>query len=105
MKLLTDITFHTRANNYYAPLAKFWESHKSVYAAEYMDKTSLAGDWHGFIIQRIGKNAYAIGFSQENSCPGRFTLRTCEHPFYKGRIGEENLLLNIRSCWEQFTND
>lgn len=104
MKLLTDITFHTRTNNYYAPLANFWESHKSVCVAEYMDKTSLTGDWSGYIIQRIGKNVYAIGFSQESSHPGRITLRTCEHPFYQGRIDENRLVSNVRLCWEQFTD-
>lgn len=106
MKLFTDITFHTDTNNWYAPLAEFWGSHKSVYTAEYMDQTSSAGDWSGFILQRLRKNVYAIGFSQENSYPNDgFTLRTCEHPFYKGRVDEDGLLLNVRSCWNQFVND
>ena len=104
MKLLTNITFHTDTNNWYAPLCEFWGSHKSVHSAEYMDKTSSAGDWSGFIIQQTGKNTiHAIGFSQENNYPGDgFTLQTCEHPFYKGRVDEKDLVENIRNCWLQF---
>ena len=104
MKLLTDVTFHTDTNNWYAPLCEFWGTHKSVHSAEYLDKTSSAGDWSGYILQRTGKNTvHAIGFSQENCYPGAgFTLRTCEHPFYKGTLTEEGLLDNIRNCWEQF---
>lgn len=104
MKLFTDIKFHTDTNNWFAPLCEFWGRHKSVYFAEYMDMTSSAGDWSGYIAQRIGNNVYAIGFSQENCWEGDgFNLCTCEHPFYKGRVGEEGLMESIRSCWEQFS--
>ena len=104
MRLLTNVEFHTDTNNWYAPLAEFWGSHKSVHTAEYMDQTSSAGDWSGFIVQRTGKKkVHAIGFSQENSYPGAgFTLRTCGHPFYEGTLDEEGLLGKIRMCWNQF---
>ncbi len=104
MKTLTNKTYVTKTNNWYAPLCEYWEKHKSIIHAEYLDTTSSAGDWNGFILQKIGKNTVvAIGFSQYNNYPhDGFMLGTCEHPFYRGVIDEENLIENIKLCWQQF---
>ena len=103
MKLFTDIKFHTDTNNWYAPLCEFWGSHKSVHTAEYMDKTSSAGDWSGYILQRVGNNVYAIGFSQENDYPhDGFTLYTCEVPFFIGNPENPNFIDDCEKCWNQF---
>jgi len=104
MKHLTNITFHTATNNWYAPLSEFWEKHSSIVSAEIVDKTSSAGDWSGYIIQKVGKHkVIAIGFSQYNNYPrDGFTLLTCDHPFYVGEYEEKNLTENVRNCWLQF---
>lgn len=106
MKLLTDKTFHTDTNNWFAPTRELEERYPSVVATELMDMTSSAGDWSGFLIQKTGKNSFvAIGFSQENDYPrAGFTLRTCEHPFYRGKFTEQDWTENVRSCWLQFDN-
>ena len=103
MKLLTNVDFHTKTNNWYAPTCEFHEKHKSIIRIEIMDNTSSAGDWSGFILQKTGKNTvHAIGFSQENCHPhDGFMLYTAEHPFYKGRVDEANLVENVKSCWLQ----
>lgn len=106
MKLLTNLTFVTTTNNWFAPTKELKEKYKSVIDTEIMDMTSSAGDWSGFILQKTGKNTvHAIGFSQENNYPhDGFTLMTCEHPFYKGRLDEKDLVENVRKCWLQFDN-
>ena len=106
MKLLTDNIYVTRTNNWFAPNCEFQAKYKSILGAELMDMTSSAGDWHGFIIQKTGKDKFvAIGFSQYNNYPhAGFTLMTCEHPFYKGKLSDKNWLENVRSCWLQFDN-
>ena len=106
MKLLTNKTFVTKTNNWYAPLNELKEKYPSIIHAEYMDTTSSAGDWAGFIIQKTGKNtARAIGFSQENNYPGYgFTLYTAEHPFYVGNPKKIDFYKNVESCWQQFDN-
>ena len=75
MKLLTNKEYVTKTNNWYAPLSEFWEKYKSIYTAKHMDTSSSAGDWSGYLVQRIGNIAYAIAFSQENNYPS--TLWTC----------------------------
>lgn len=106
MRLLTDITLHTDRNNWLAPTMELKKKYRSVIATELTDTTSSAGDWSGFLIQKTGKNSFhAIGFSQENCYPGAgFTLRTCEHPFYSGKLSDANWVENVRSCWLQFDN-
>ena len=105
MKLLTNIEFHTDTNNWFAPTKELKEKYPSVIGTELMDTTSSAGDWDGFLIQKTGKNSYkAIGFSQENCYPDAgFTLRTCEHPFYHGKLTDANWAENVRNCWLQCT--
>ena len=103
MKLLTNNTFVTKTNNWYAPTAEFWEKHKSIIAIKLMDTTSSAGDWSGFILQKTGKNTvHAIGFSQYNNYPhDGFMLMTCEHPFYCGHAGDKNVLQYAENAWLQ----
>ena len=103
MKLLTNVDFHTKTNNWYAPLCEFCEKHKSIVGMKYVDQTSSAGDWAGFIVQRTGKKTvHAIGFNQENSYPhAGFAFYTAEHPFYKGELTEKNLMENIELCYNQ----
>ena len=104
MKSLTDRKYATKENNWYAPLIEFWQKHKSIIHARYMDTTSSAGDWSGFIVQRIGKHkAQAIGFSQENDYPhDGFTLYTCEVPFFIGNPENPNFIDDCEKCWNQF---
>ena len=108
MKLLVDETFVTKTNNWYAPLSEFWAKYKSIVATTFMDQTSSAGDWSGFILQKTGKNTYhAIGFSQYNNYPhDGFTLYTCEHPFFATKKANEKEAYEMaRNCWLQCDND
>lgn len=67
--------------NWYAPSA-FLQKYKSVYAVEFIDQTSSAGDWSGLIFQRVGNAFVVIPFCQENNYPGGgFTLTTNEEPW------------------------
>ena len=104
MKYLTDVTFKTSTNNWYAPLSEFWEGHKSIVAAEIMDKTSSAGDWEGYFIQKVGsRKVVAIAFSQSNNYPrDGFTLVTGSVPFYAGEYKEKNLIETVRNLYYQF---
>ena len=103
-KKLTNVTFTTATNNWYAPTKELKDKYRSVIGTELMDTTSSAGDWSGFIVQKLGKNSFiAIGFSQYNNYPhDGFCLMTCEHPFYRGKFDEKNWIENVRSCWLQF---
>lgn len=108
MKYLTDKTYVTKTNNWYAPTKEIEENYKSVVNAVLMDTTSSAGDWSGFIVQKIGKHKLiAIGFSQYNNYPhDGFCLMTSEHPFYRvnDSTKERNYMENIKNCWLQFDN-
>ena len=107
MKLLTNKTFVTATNNWYAPTKEFKEKYPSVIATELVDMMSSAGDWNGFLIQKTGKNSFvAIGFSQYNNYPHHgFMLGTSEHPFYRGKFTEQNWAENVRLCYLQCSND
>ena len=65
--------------DWYEPLRKL-KSYTSVVRAEHLDTCSSAGDWSGMFVQKIGRNFYAIPFSQENNYPRRwgYTLWTGE---------------------------
>ena len=86
---------------WYSALHKL-ESFKSVVDADWTNTCSSAGDWDGYVVQRINGRNYLIPISQENNypCPG-YTL-------YTGRllaswIGEYNKddAINILSdCME-----
>lgn len=62
---------------WYSP-SHFLESFKSVDHVELWNTTSSAGDWEGFILQKIQDNFYLIPFSQENRGlnKGGYTLYT-----------------------------
>ena len=107
MKLLTNKTYVTATNNWYAPTCEFHEKHPSILRMVIVNTTSSAGDWDGFLIQKLGKNkAVAIGFSQQNNYPSAgFTLYTAEHPFYSGDCKKREFYENAGSCWNQFAYD
>lgn len=107
MKLLTNKTFASKTNNWYAAIKEFKNRYPSVIYYEFMNTTSSAGDWDGFLIQKLGRNkAVAIGFSQQNNYPGAgFTLYTAEHPFYSGDCKKREFYENAESCWNQFAYD
>ena len=60
---------------WYTPVRHLKERYSSIIHTEYENTSSSAGDWDGYIIQRIGRNAILLPFSQENRhrC---FTLNT-----------------------------
>ena len=105
MKLLTNKTYVTATNNWYAPTCEFHEKHPSIKRFEFIDQTSSAGDWNGFFIQRTGKyTAQAIGFEQVNNHPhDGFTLYTAEHPFFKCDLRKPDYAENARLCYLQCT--
>lgn len=53
---------------WYAP-QEFLEKYKSVVKTGYLDQTSSAGDWSGYVLQKIGKTFHVILFWQSNSYP------------------------------------
>jgi len=68
MKSLANREFHVRGN-WYAPLSKLKEYSSVVNVALY-DTTSSAGDWSGFLVQKMGKKRYdLILFNQYNNWP------------------------------------
>ena len=76
--LLTNREFHVNGT-WYSPEKRLQE-YNSVVMTELTDTTSSAGDWTGYLIQKIFKKFHLIIFSQENDYPnGRgFTLKTGE---------------------------
>jgi hypothetical protein len=103
MKLLTDKVYATSTNNWYAPSSEFQALYPSIQGAIFMDQTSSAGDWSGFIVQKTGtKSAVAIGFFQENNYPyAGFTLYTATYPFYKGDFTDPKFVENAKNRWMQ----
>lgn len=51
---------------WYEPLNVMRNGYKSIVYGEYMDTTSSAGDWGGYIVQKLGESYYGIPFVQEN---------------------------------------
>ena len=103
MKLLTNKNFVTKTNNWYAPIRELKEKYSSIIHAQFMNTTSSAGDWSGFIIQKVGKDsAVAIAFWQENNYPNAgFTLYTADEPFYSGNPKKIPFYENVESLWQQ----
>lgn len=66
-QLLTERHYHVDGT-WYEP-KKFLKSFKSVVRAEYLETTSSAGDWSGYILQKILGKFYLILFWQTNSFP------------------------------------
>jgi len=64
------------SGNWHQPEHKF-DDFKSVRHSELWNTTSSAGDWTGFIIQKIKSRCYLIPFYQSNNYPrGGYTLTT-----------------------------
>lgn len=63
--LLLDRKFQIDGH-WYEPL-HYLQSYQSVVKSEYWETVSSAGDWSGYIIQKIGNVYYLIVFSQENN--------------------------------------
>lgn len=66
-QLLLKRKYHVNGT-WYAP-TKFLESFKSVVRAEHLEQTSSAGDWTGYILQKVLGRFYLIFFWQINSYP------------------------------------
>lgn len=47
----------------------YFRKFKSVYRVDFYNTCSSAGDWEGYIVQRIKNRFYMILFSQENNWP------------------------------------
>jgi len=103
MKLLTNKTYVTTTNNWYAPTCEFHEKHSSIMRMVIVDSSSSAGDWSGFLIQKTGKNtARCIGFEQVNNYPrSGFTLYTAEYPFFKGNPNNPDFVDHAILCYNQ----
>lgn len=101
MRLLTKKTFVTATNNWYAPTCEFHEKYPSILRMVIVDKTSSAGDWGGFLIQRTGhKRAQCIAFQQENNYPrDGFTLYTSDFAFFAGDPNKPDFVERAASCY------
>lgn len=65
--------------NWFSALHKLRE-YPSVQIVDFYDTTSSAGDWGGYIVQKIKKTSYLILFSQENNYPSYgYTIYTDDH--------------------------
>lgn len=81
-QLLLEREFKVNGN-WHSILNKLREF-KSVEFANFFDTTSSAGDWGGFIVQKIKDVRYLILFYQENNFPrSGFTITTESHPLSK----------------------
>lgn len=70
------------------------EGYSSVKSAEWVNTTSSAGDWEGYIVQKINGRNYLIIFWQENNWPHEgFTLHTNPTPIcsWVGDISKEEI--------------
>lgn len=62
--------------NWYSAL-RYLENYKSVVDTEWTNMCSSAGDWEGYVVQRINGRNYLIPISQDNNYPrAGFTLYT-----------------------------
>jgi hypothetical protein len=78
--------------NWYAP-ENHLKSFSSVVKVELCDTTSSAGDWAGYLIQKIGKVSYFIPFNQVNNYPRMgFTLYTGKPiAYWQGKLSQESI--------------
>ena len=68
--------------------------YKSVERADFYNTMSSAGDWSGYLVQKIGDVRYMILFSQENNWPRNgYTVYTGEVVVrWTGKLKEEEIL-------------
>jgi hypothetical protein len=79
--------------SWYAP-REYFQRFASVKDVEIFNTTSSAGDWEGYIVQKIGKRSYVIMFSQENNYPyAGFTARTDDRPLisFEGEMDSDEI--------------
>lgn len=79
--------------SWYAP-EQLLERFKSVQYAYLTETCSSAGDWQGFIVQKIGKMSYVIMFDQTNNYPSAgFTVCTSERPeiVFEGEMSRDDI--------------
>lgn len=77
-KLLVGRTWNVDGT-WYEPEKFLRKTYPSVVQFEYTDTTSSAGDWWGYIVQRILNRWYLIIFGQDNNYPDKgYTLRTAQ---------------------------
>jgi hypothetical protein len=70
--------FENLPKSWYAAL-RYFEGFKSVVSCDFYNTSSSAGDWEGYIQQKINGHYYIILFSQSNNCNwphGGYTLYT-----------------------------
>lgn len=80
--------FENLRDSWYTP-RELLKSFKSVKMAEYTDTCSSAGDWGGYIVQKLNNISHVIPFRQENNYPrGGYTVYTTKTIF--SFIGEVN---------------
>jgi hypothetical protein len=82
-RLLENRTINTAdypelPKSWYAP-TQYFNRFKSIRDVNHFDTTSSAGDWSGYIEQKIGKTSYLILFDQSNNWPqAGYTVNTGE---------------------------
>jgi hypothetical protein len=82
---------------WYTPL-HFLEQYKSVEKADHFNTTSSAGDWEGYIVQKIKNKRYLIYFSQVNNgfYSSGYTVYTGDViDSWEGEISEDDILTII----------
>jgi len=73
--VLTNREYQIKGN-WYAPI-KHLQDFKSVVLSDFWHTSSSAGDWDGWLMQKINNEYFLIPFFQENNWPrGGFTLTT-----------------------------
>lgn len=80
-----EIVLNKGRVNWYSAL-DYFRKFKSVYLVDFYDTCSSAGDWSGYVVQRIKNRFYMILFSQENNWP---------HSGYSVCTGE-----NVIASWD-----
>lgn len=94
--------------NWYSALEKLREF-PSVERVDFYDTCSSAGDWSGYIVQKIGDRRYLILFSQDNNWPCYgFTVYTGEViASWSGKLTEDDILsiINLENQPEYIPDD
>lgn len=104
--LLTERTYNLNQEdgiNWYSALDKLREF-PSVVKADFYDLCSSAGDWNGYIVQKIKDTFYLILFSQENNYPRYgFTVYTDKvNASWKDDFTNDEILKVLTACLEQY---
>lgn len=108
-------------NSWYGGLKLLKSNYSSIAKADFNDTTSSAGDWSGYILQKIGSTYYCIPAFQENQYPSggykTYTGNTNIYVFYTkyvdielseiwdvlmGCVYNQFPLKTLRYMWELF---